>query len=454
MHVVTPAVLRRPPTDGSPTFAPYGTHVPPLDAYDYIEEEWIAVGEEDGRPYATTLCVRRPRDAARFSGTVIAEPLHVHGIAPIWIYTAPYIMRSGHAWVEITAQKTTLDMHVKPANPQRYEDLRIEGPDTADFDPNPNLGNPELSRVFWSELERRNGAAGAILAQVGAALRSPGSPFAEGSVGRIILAGHSQTGSVTTYYIRDVHHVQRLDDGSPVYDGFFPSGFPFEAFRDVGVPVVQVMSDGDVSLPDYSFRPGYGGRKYRREDSDKPGDQYRLYELAAVAHMGTRTAPYDDPSLWKATFAAEPDVVFGSRMSRLPHFELFSVGLHHLVEWVAHGTVPPRAERIVVGTDGYFATDEHGNSRGGVRSVQLDVPHSTYLANPPYSDGAPSYLTVGSEEPFDAPKLGSLYRDKADYVERFDRRLDELVGAGWLLAEDAEDLRREARQVEIPAQGE
>ncbi|MEV0642391.1 alpha/beta hydrolase domain-containing protein [Streptomyces sp. NPDC050619] len=454
MQAVTPAVLRRSPADGSATFAPYGSHVPPLDAYDYVEEEWIAAGEADGHPYATTLCVRRPRDAARFSGTVIAEPLHVHGIAPVWLYTAPYIMRSGHAWVEITAQKTTLDMHVKPSNPERYEDLRIAGPDTADFDPNLNLGNPELMRVFWSELERRNGATSTILAQVGAALRSSQGPFAQADTVHVILAGHSQTGSVTSYYIRDVHDVQRLADGSPVYDGFFPSGFPFEAFHDVGVPVVQVMSDGDVSLPDYSFRPGYEGRQYRRDDSDKPGDQYRLYELAAVAHMGTRPAPYNDVSLWKATFAAEPDVPLGPRMSSLPHFELFGMGLHHLVEWVAHGTVPPRAERIEVGPDGYFATDEHGNTLGGVRCVQLDVPHSTYRANPTTPDGTPSYLTVGSEEPFDAAKLRQLYRDSSDYAERFNRRLDELVAEGWYLADDADELRREAQQVEIPSQGE
>src|SRR5437879_184336 len=109
---VKPAELRRLPDDGTHVFVPYATDVPPLVDLDYVQEEWVATGTEDGHPYATTVCVRRPSDPARFSGTVIVEPLHVHGIAPIWIYTAPYILRSGHAWVEITAQKTTLDMHV------------------------------------------------------------------------------------------------------------------------------------------------------------------------------------------------------------------------------------------------------------------------------------------------------------------------------------------------------
>ncbi len=393
------------------------------------------------------MLVRRPRDWARFSGTVIAEPLHVHGIAPIWIYSAPYILRSGHAWVEITAQKTTLDLYVKASDPGRYGTLHIEGPDSADFDMNVNLGNRELSKTFFSELVRRNRATSTILAQVGAALRLPEGPFAGTRVDHVLLVGHSQTGWVATTYIGDTHAVRRLADGLPVYDGFFPSGFPLDPFHDVDVPVVQVMSDGDVS--DYSFVPGYEGRRYRREDSDRPGDHFRLYELAGVPHMGTRHAPYNDVSLWKANFA-DDDVTFGPKMNSLPHFELFNTGLHHLVEWVANGTVPPRAGRLEVGPDGYFAKDEHGNTKGGVRSAQLDVPHSTYRPNPIHPDGSFSYLTIGSDEPFDAAKLRKLYRDASDYTERFERRLDELVAEGWFLAEDTEDLRREARQLEIP----
>ncbi len=412
----------------------------------------MASGVENGRAYATTVCVRRPRDVARFSGSVIAEPLHVHGIAPIWIYTAPYILRSGHAWVEITAQKTTLDMHVKPSNPARYDDLHIEGPDSSDFDLDPRLGDPATAGDFWSELIRRNRASSQILAQVGAALRAPHGPFAGWDVRNVLLTGHSQTGSVTSYYIDEAHDEERLDDGASVYDGYFPSGFPYDAFHDVDVPIVQVMSDGDVALPDYSFRPGYGGRKYRRDDSDEPGDRFRLYELAGVPHMGTRQAPFDDISLWQSQHgedAAREGVALGPRMNSLPHFELFAMCLDHLVQWVANGTVPPRAERLEVGPDGFFAKDEHGNTRGGVRCVQLDVPHSTYHANPTKPDGTPSYITVGTEESFDAEQLGALYGDKPHYLEQFDRRLDELIGAGWLLSDDADEMRREATQVEF-----
>src|SRR5207302_1607022 len=146
---------------------------------------------------------------------------------------------------------------------------------------------------------------------------------------------------------------------------------------------------------------------------------------------------------WKAQHGAdEPDLTFGPVMNSLPHFELFQMGLHHLVAWVANGIVPPRAERLEVGPDGYFAKDEHGNTRGGVRCVQLDVPHTTYQPNPIKPDGRPSYLTVGSDERFDGQKLRELYRDSSDYVERFSQRLDELVAEGWLLPEDADEMLR------------
>ncbi|AXG81599.1 hypothetical protein [Streptomyces paludis] len=75
---------------------------------------------------------------------------------------------------------------MKASDPGRYGSLRIKGPDSADFDLNANLGNRELSRTFFAELARRNRATSAILAQVGAALRSPEGPFAGTVVDRVV----------------------------------------------------------------------------------------------------------------------------------------------------------------------------------------------------------------------------------------------------------------------------
>jgi hypothetical protein len=225
-----------------------------------------------------------------------------------------------------------------------------------------------------------------------------------------------------------------------VYDGFFPSGFPAAPFGPSGVPIVQVMSDGDVSNPRFSFQPGFEGRAYRRADSDAPEDRYRLYELASVPHMTTRYPPFNNPAMW-AKGPTVGDIPPDAIMNSLPHNELFEVTLDHLVRWAADDVAPPRAERIAVGPDGYFATDEHGNSLGGVRCVQLDVPRASYRPN---GVGDDDIGTVGTEAPFDGAKLRRLYGTPADYAARFERRLGELVAQGWMLPEAVEDMRAEA----------
>lgn len=444
---VPSASFRRAPDDDA-MFVPHYSDAPALDDYDYVQEEWIAGGEVEGQPYETVVCVRRPRQASRWSGTSLVEPLHVHGIAPIWMYCAPYIMRSGHAWVVVTAQRTTLDMHLKENDPGRYGSLVIPGPDSADFDPNPYPGVPDKAALFWSELERRNWAAGPILAQVGSALREDGGPLEPGSRATLILVGRSQTGSTISYYIRDQHHRLRLADGSAVYDGFFPCGFPFEPFHDVGVPVVQVMSDGDISLPDHSLLPGYEGRHYRRDDSDQPGDRYRLYEIAGLAHVGSRYPPTNDPSMWKMKLPDE-GVDLRPRLSTLPDGQLFSTCLDHLVDWLVSGTTPPTAERLRVDTNGYIEKDGHGNSVGGVRCAELDVPRATYLPNPLGPDGRAVYGAVGLEVPFDPSTLRRLYGDVTTYLARYRQRLEELIAQGWFLVEDAEELLSEARRLDF-----
>jgi hypothetical protein len=451
---VEPATLSCPPAiDASKRFVPTGQYRGSLEEFGYVEEEWFAAGQVDGHPYTTALTVRRPRDAERFSGTVIVEPVHAASAAPVWLYTSMYQMRSGHACAAVCSQKSALDLFVKPMNTDRYASLEI----WSDAPPLGALGpdqlrvprEPAAFRERMEQMRRVNALSTPVLAQVGAALSGRDGPFAALEVQALLLVGHSQTGGVVTDFILRGHDAQRRSDGSPVYGGFFPSGAPSVCFGPRNVPVVQVLSDGDISDPN---RPGREGRAYRRDDSDEPGDRYRLYELAGVGHMGTRYPPYNDNAMWQNDpLGTAGSVPKEAAMNSLPHDELFSMGLHHLVRWVAAGESPPRAERIEVGRDGLFAQDEHGNSRGGVRCVQMDVPRLRYQSNPGVQeDGTPAFGVVGTEEPLPPETLRRLYRDHADYVEKFERRLDELVLQGWFLAEDADEMRAEAEKAEVP----
>jgi hypothetical protein len=450
---VVPARLTRPPAvDASSRFVPTGSFRGSLEEFDYLEEEWFAAGEVDGHPYATALTIRRPKDPARFSGTVVVEPVHAASAAPIWIYTSLYQMRSGHAWVAVCSQKTALDTFVKPTNTERYAALDI----WSDAPPLEGSGldqlrvprDPAAMQARMGRMRAINVLSTPILAQVGAALGGDG-PFSDLDVQNLLLVGHSQTGGVVTNFILEGHDDLHHPGGSPVYGGFFPSGAPSVRFGPCDVPIVQVLSDGDISDPN---RPGREGRAYRREDSDDPNDRYRLYELAGVGHMGTRYPPYNDNAMWQNDpIGTAGSVPKDAEMNSLPHDELFAMGLQHLVQWVADRATPPRADRMEVGPDGLFVKDECGNSRGGVRCAQMDVPRLRYQSNPGVKeDGTPTFGVVGIEEPLPPETLSRLYRDHADYVDRFNHRLEELIAQGWFLAEDADDMRTEAEQAKIP----
>ncbi len=135
----------------------------------------------------------------------------------------------------------------------------------------------------------------------------------------------------------------------------------------------------------------------------------------------------------------------GVIINSLPHDEQFSMGVHHLVEWVARGVVPPRAPRLELAVGGrYIAKDLHGNSLGGIRSPQIDVPRAIYHPNPINPDGTPKRGVVGLETPLTAERMRQVHGTQADYVRRFSARLDELIAQGWFLREDAADSRAEA----------
>jgi hypothetical protein len=449
--VITPA----PATEGSPRFVPSGSYRGTPEDFGYLEEEWFAAGMVDGHPYRTQLTVRRPRDPARCSGTLLVEPVHAASAAPMWIYTSLYQMRSGHGWVAVCSQKTVLDTFVKPTNPDRYASLDIwsdVAPEEANVNPLALPRDPAGIRQRIEQMNRVNVLSPAILAQVGAALSAPSNDgsFSDAPVRDVLLMGHSQTGMVVTNYLLKAHDEQRYADGSPVFHGFFPSGAPSVQFGPRDVPLVQVVSEGDIAHPNQG--PMRVDRGYRREDSDEPTDRYRLYELAGAGHMNTRFPPYSENATWQmdptgTAGAVPPDAL----MNSLPHGEMFSAGLDHLVRWVAEGEVPPRAARIETGADGMFVKDQYGNSRGGVRCAQMDVPRNRYESNPGTNpDGTPAFGVVGIEVPLPSETLKGMYRDHKEYVERFARRVDELINEGWLLPADAAEMRDEAEEAPCP----
>src|SRR5712691_4519639 len=111
---------------GEQAVAPKGTG---LSDFGYETSEYFVSGTAAGKPYATRILVRAPKDLKKFSGVVVSESIHASGIAWMFFDTRVYMMNSGHAHVEIDAQKAPLENSVIKSNPERYKSLSI--PDAA-----------------------------------------------------------------------------------------------------------------------------------------------------------------------------------------------------------------------------------------------------------------------------------------------------------------------------------
>jgi hypothetical protein len=393
---------------GQQAVAPKGTD---LSDFGYETNEYFVSGTAAGKPYATRILVRRPKDLNKFSGVVVSESIHASGIAWMFFDTRVYMMNSGHAHVEIDAQKAPLDNSVIKSNPERYK----------------SLGIPDAAQI------------NEIIAQVGALIKSKTGPFAALPVRKSILMGTSNTSAVLRAYL-PTHMTTRMPDGSPIFDGFYATSTGgANQIQKVDVPLVHLATLTEVNAD------AANGNRYRRPDGDEPGNQYRLYEVAGMPHNESRDNP---------TYMPNP---CDKPISQLPVGALMSMGLHHLVDWVNKGTVPPHGEKVVVDGDtandgSLFALDANGNVKGGVRNVYVDVPIAKYgvpnVAQPKPGSRADFYCNIaGWQELYPADKLKSLYKDPKAYQKKVDERVRQLVREGWYLPEYVNEARSDAAKV-------
>jgi hypothetical protein len=373
----------------------------PVADFDYVFEEYFVSGTAAGESYKVRLLLARPAGRRRFSGHALVEPMHPLGFPFVWNFTRLYLMRRGHAAVELSTFPQNLAT-LRGSNSQRYGDLRATARQTSD-----------------------------IFAQVGRLLKTRGrTPLPR--VDALYMTGHSMSAGPTWPYM-DTHHERlRLRRGRPIYDAFFPETSRTAArlgpFPNVDVPTIQLNSQLEVQEV---FADD--GIDYRKPDTDRPGRQFRLYEVAGMPHHDSRVNPIFQNQ--------EP---CDRPLNRFPYKPVVTMALDHLIRWVRRGVRPPRAKRISVrgGAGGEIEMDENGNAVGGVRTTYVDVPVATHS---PVNSGANPFCEVlGSQELFAPERLRSLYGSHDRYVRRVNRRLDRLVRQGWYLRGLARELRAEA----------
>ena len=402
-----------------------GLPLPVLQPYGYIEEEYFVSGTVDGKPYTTSLLVRKPKDVTKFSGVVAVETLHAQGAIPFW-GLRDVLMPAGHGWVMIGSQRSALETFIKKSHPARYNSLGIPEA-TGAMPANPMAPNPQ------------DAISQDILSQVGALLKSNASngPFVGMTVKTLIMGGSSQTGMTTLRYIQESHAKARLPDGKPIYDGYLPmEAFATGPITGGDAAIIHVVGEGDFGLfhafaRDVPFT--------MRADSDAPNDRFREYEFPAASHVPTRGIA--DP---KVIFATLDNVMTpGEHLSQFPSAPFYRMTFVNLVNWITQGAAPPKAAPIEM-ANGEILRDEYGNAKGGVRTPYVDLPRFRYTASAPTAD--PKNIVrrmIGLQEPIPADKLQHLYKSRADYLKRFDHEIDRLVSQHWLLAQDGEQLKIE-----------
>jgi len=380
-----------------------------VEDFPYVTEEYFVAGTIADAPYTTRIIVRRPSNAAAFSGTVVSEALHAGGRSLIFEWSRQSILTRNHMFVEIVHSAANITL-LKTFNAERYASLSIA-----------------------------MGQTNEVIAQVGRLIKSKTGPFAGYDVKRATLMGTSASSATVRTYL-SAHPNLRLPDGKPIFDGFLlTSTLGNTPMPIVDVPIVQMPTQTEVAT--YAEQ----GIAYRRPDSDDPANRFRLYEVAGMPHNNSRDSPgfQNDPCTLPVT--------------DFPAGAFTALGLNHLIEWIANGKTPPHAPPITVDQDSKndgspLALDEHGNAKGGIRNVWVDVPTATNGVFGKGKTPAQDRLCqlAGTKVPLADDVLKKLYRGNTDYATKVEQRLKQLVADGWFLPEYVDMVRADAKAARIP----
>ena len=380
-----------------------------VEDFPYMTEEYFVSGTIAEAPYMTRIIVRRPRNASAFSGTVVAEALHAGGRSLIFEWSRQSILTRNHIFVEIVHSGANVNL-LKTFNADRYASMNIA-----------------------------MGQTNEVIAQVGRLIKSRTGPFAAYDVRRATLMGTSASSGTVRNYL-PAHATLRLPDGKPIFDGFLLTSTNGNSpLPIVDVPMIQMPTQTEV------VTWAEQGIAYRRPDSDDPANRFRLYEVAGMPHNNLRDSP---------AFQTDPCTL---PVTDFPAGAFTALGLQHLIEWIASGKTPPRAAPIAVDQDpkndgSHLALDEHGNAKGGIRNVWVDIPIATYGV---FGKGRTQQQDrlcqlAGTKVPLADAVLRTQYKGSGDYTARVEQRLKQLIAEGWFLAEYAEMVRADARAVRVP----
>ena len=410
------------------------------------------VTEGETAPFKTRVVVHKPADPDDFNGTVFVEWLNVSAgfdTAPDWINAHNQIIRSGAAWVGVSAQAIGVQGGgdvlegasaggLKGGDPERYGTLTHPG-DGYSYD------------IYTQAGVVASGDADGV------------NPFEGYDVQRVIAIGESQSAFRMTTYVNAVHPLIGLYDGFLIHSrGGSAAGFTDARFSmDESVPDgVKVRTDIDV--PVFTFETEtdltrLGFTPARQPDSKS----FRLWEVAGTAHADayTGTLGLNDTGDGSAELAMlDPAQASGGALNCSQpvnagaQFAPLSAALAHLEDWVRDGTAPPKAPRIKTtgtGEDVAIVRDDNGIAVGGLRTPIVDAPIAANTGNE--NPGGTFCTLFGTTAPFDAATLAALYPDgSVGWQEDFAKAADDTVKDGFWLQPEADNFTAASEQITFP----
>lgn len=389
--------------------------------------KWDATVVSEANPYLTTVIVRRPADPAKFNGVVLVEWLNVSAGYPMdvdWSMDREAILREGYAYVGVNAQKVGIT---------GLQKLKQYGALYA----NASIPDDKLSFDIMSQM-------GKAVREQAAALLGPLQPKV------VIATGHSQSASALVTYANAVQPIEGI------FDGFFLHGRSNSGLKlstsdrvpsktalrsDTKVPIFMIQSELDVGAmaPATSKQLDTNMLRHWEVAGSTHADQYLLDNIELVSSIDLN---------WAMPTCKSPK-------NTMPFYMAQIAGVHHLTEWITHGTLPPVAPRMQRDLFGKIKKDANGHAIGGLRLPDLEVPIAQY-GQSNMTKGSLAFLDLfaciasGSTTPFTASQLAARYPTHADYVRKYTAAADAAVAKGYIRPVDRDNAVFRAAHAAIP----
>jgi hypothetical protein len=436
---------------------PYSASVDDLAKYGYIEEEFFIEGTasryttpqgatgaivDGNHPYRSRIIVRRPSSARAFNGTAIIEWNNVtpgHDLDIDWLQSHDYWMRTGYAWVGVSAQRVGVEA-LKVWNARRYGKLDVTHAGT--------VSNDDLSYDVFAH------AAQAVRAGAGA---NGVRPLGDLRVQRLFATGHSQSAGRLATYVNSVHPLARVFDAVVIHGG---GG---RIREDLGsVKVFKLLAETDVLSSQAANRqPDTASfRSWEVAGSSHVDQQFVASSRRISARDGNPQAPgfvsaaargrtvptgaaQTSPSVGVQTPPSSSGTTGASPCDRppyshVPFHHVMNAAFDHLQRWVMNGTLPPSApplETSAVGPPATIVRDAHGNARGGIRLAEIAVPTGVNTGQ----NSGPGFCRLnGSHVDFTSDVLAALYPTHAAFVAAVRDVVAQNLKAGYVLKVDAD----------------